>query len=142
MSRPILPEADLIIGATISSGVCPLPKTGRTAVTESIGERIVRLRKERGITQKELAALVGVTQPVISDYERGVLRVHGELLIQFARILKASTDELLGLEKQPKKTGPIRNQRLLRRVKEIEKLPRRDQEALLRTIEAFLAKAG
>ncbi len=111
-------------------------------MTESIGERIVRIRKERGITQKELATLVGVTQPVISDYERGVLRVHGELLIQFAKILKTSTDEFLGLEKQPRKTGPIKNLRLLRKVREIEKLPRRDQEALLRTIEAFLAKAG
>jgi len=119
-----------------------LPKTGRTAVTESIGERIVRLRKDRGITQKEIAALVGVTQPVISDYERGILRVHGALLIQFAQILKTSTDELLGLEKQPKKTGPIKNQRLLKKVREIERLPRRDQEALLRTIEAFLAKTG
>ncbi len=57
-------------------------------MTESIGERIVRIRKERGITQKEFSAIVGVTQPVISDYERGILGVHGDLLIQFAKILK------------------------------------------------------
>jgi hypothetical protein len=32
--------------------------------------------------------------------------------------------------------------RRYRRMQEIEKLPRRDQEALLRTIEAFISKTG
>lgn len=47
-----------------------------------------------------------------------------------------------GLKKPAQEPGTIRNRRLRRRVQDIEKLPRRDQEALLRTIEAFLAKAG
>ncbi len=142
MSSPIVQNSEITIEAITLSGVMALPKTGKNALTESIGERIVRLRKEKGITQIELAAALGVTQPVVSDYERGEIRLHGELIIQLAKILGTSADELLGLEKQPKGSGPIRNRRLLRRVKEIEKLPRRDQEALLRTIEAFLAKAG
>ena len=43
-----------------------------------IGERIARLRKERGITQVEMAELLGLSQPVVSDYERGALRLHGQ----------------------------------------------------------------
>jgi len=53
-----------------------------------------------------------------------------------------SSDELLGLKKPAQEAGTARNRRLRRSVQEIEKLPRRDQEALLRTIEAFLGKAG
>jgi transcriptional regulator with XRE-family HTH domain len=103
---------------------------------------LVKLRKEKGITQKELADLLGVTQPLVSNYETGELRLHGDLIVQLAKILGTTADELLGLEKSAKEAGTIKNKRLLRKVKEIEKLPKRDQEALLRTIEAFLSKAG
>lgn len=34
---------------------------------ESIGQRIARLRKQNGITQTDLAELLGVTQPLVSD---------------------------------------------------------------------------
>jgi hypothetical protein len=47
-----------------------------------------------------------------------------------------------GLEKSARTNGPIRNRRLYRQLQNIEKLPKRDQQALLRTIDAFLAKAS
>jgi hypothetical protein len=36
----------------------------------------------------------------------------------------------------------VKNRRLYRRVQAIDQLPRRDQDALIRTIDAFLAKAS
>jgi hypothetical protein len=36
----------------------------------------------------------------------------------------------------------IKNRRLYRRMQQIERLPRRDQDALLRTIEAFISKTA
>jgi hypothetical protein len=63
--------------------------------------------------------------------------------VQIAEVLGASTDELLGLKvPAAHATGGIKNRCLYRRMQEIEKLPRRDQEALLRTIEAFISKAS
>jgi transcriptional regulator with XRE-family HTH domain len=141
MSTPITQKPVDIIEAIKLLGEIALTKAGKTT-TETIGERLVRLRKEKGITQKELAAFLRVTQPLVSNYETGELRLHGELIVQLANILGTTADELLGLEKQSRGAGTVKNRRLLRRVREIEKLPRRDQEALLRTIEAFLAKAG
>jgi hypothetical protein len=38
--------------------------------------------------------------------------------------------------------GPVKNRRLYRQLQNIEKLPKRDLQALLRTIDAFLAKAS
>jgi len=38
--------------------------------------------------------------------------------------------------------GRAGNRRLLRRLQQIDGLPKRDQDALLRTIDAFLSKAG
>ena len=37
----------------------------------TVGDNIRHLRKELGLTQKELAGEVGLTQAQISDYERG-----------------------------------------------------------------------
>lgn len=111
--------------------------TSETA--ESIGERLARLRRERGITQAELAERLGLAQPNISDYERGILRLNAELILRLTGILKVSSDELLGIQ-EPKGRVAAGNRRIARRLEEIERLPRRDQEALLRTIDAFLSK--
>ena len=98
-------------------------------------------RREKGITQVELAERLGVTQSVVSDYERDALRLNSELIVQLTQILGVSADELLGLVKPAQNNAPIKNRRLYRQLQNIEKLPKRDQQALLRTIDAFLTKA-
>lgn len=108
---------------------------------ESIAQRVARIRKEKGVTQEEMARTLGVSQSIVSGYERGELRLHGELLIQLARILGVSADEMLGLQPTAD-TGTVKNRRILRRIREIDRLPKRDQEALMRTIDAFLAKSA
>jgi transcriptional regulator with XRE-family HTH domain len=108
--------------------------------TETIGERLARMRKERGITQQEMAELLSTSQPIVSDYERGELRLHGELIVKIAGILGVSGDELLGLERVSRSSA-VSNRRLARRIQQIDQLPKRDQEALLRTIDAFLSKS-
>ena len=82
------------------------------------------------------------SQPVVSDYENDVIKVSGEMVIQLAQALGSSADEILGLEKSARTNGPIKNRRLDRQLQNIEKLPKRDQQALFRTIDAFLAKAS
>ena len=105
-----------------------------------LGKRITQFRKERGLTQVELAERLGVGQPVLSNYEHGRLRPNHVILATLAKALQVSSDELLGLRTT---TGsPPLNRRFLRRLQAIETLPRRDQEALLRTIDAFLTKAS
>lgn len=106
-----------------------------------IGERIARLRKDRGLTQKELAERLDVSQPVVSDYENDVIRIPADVVIRLAAVLKVSSDELLGLKGNDTTKG-IQNRRLNRRLIAIEKLDKRDQDALLRTIDAFVGKAG
>ena len=112
------------------------------AAQETIGSRIARLRKDKGMTQKELAEALGVTQPAVSDYENDEIGLESIRIVQLAQILGVSADEILGLEKAGKTTSAgIKNRRLFRQLQSIEKLPKRDQETLLRTIDAFLSKA-
>ena len=118
-------------------------RTSGTAATpaETVGQRLARLRRERGLTQVELAERLGIAQPIVSDYERGELRLHGQLIVRLTEILGVSADELLGLTPTPA-AGPLAQRRLVRRLRAIDRLPRRDQQALFRTIDAFLKSAG
>lgn len=114
------------------------PKSAHGSESELPRERLARLRKERGWTQVELAERVGITQRLVSDYERGRLRLNADIVVRFANALETSTDELL----QPKESrSPLRRKpslRVQRRVEKIEKLPPHQQNYLLKTIDGFL----
>jgi transcriptional regulator with XRE-family HTH domain len=139
MQSQALPEATPTIAGRYweAEALARKKSTPTEPKQETLGERLARLRRERGMTQVELAERLGVAQPVVSDYERGELRLHGQLIVKLTEILGVSSQELLGLTK-PASNGAIKNRRLLRRLQEIERLPRRDQQALLRTIDRFL----
>ncbi len=114
---------------------------------ESVGQRIARLRKERGYTQNELAERIGTIQALVSDYERDKLRLNAEMAVRFAIALEVSTDELLGLhhgngKKRTKTNGRKASRRVLRRLEKIESLPTHQQTVLLKTIDTFIKAAG
>ena len=46
-----------------------------------LGERIAQFRKQRGMTQLDLANQVGLSQPNISDYERNLFRPNATMLV-------------------------------------------------------------
>jgi transcriptional regulator with XRE-family HTH domain len=78
---------------------------------ETLGQRVARLQRERGLTQVELAERVGGAQPVVSNYERDELRLHGQLIVRLTKILGVTADELLGLTPAPA-TRPVAQRRL------------------------------
>ena len=107
---------------------------------ETFGQRLARLRKEKGYTQVELAKKMGIIQVLISDYERDKLRPYHDMIVCFAQALEVSADELLGL-KSSKNKGSKPSLYVLRRIKKIEALPTSQQKTLLRTIDTFLKGA-
>jgi transcriptional regulator with XRE-family HTH domain len=121
----------------VSKSKLPPLKLGK----ETLGQRIARLRKERGYTQAELSEKVGIIRGLISDYERGKIRPHYEMIIRFAQALEVTTDEFLGV-KTSKKNGKSPSLRILRRLNRIEELPASQQKILLKTIDTFLKGSG
>lgn len=107
---------------------------------ETLGQRLARFRKERGYTQVQLAKKIGISQVLVSDYERDRIRPHYEMIIRFALALKVSTDELLGL-KPTKTDGNKQSLKLLRRMSKIEDLPPAQQKTLIKTIDTFIKAA-
>lgn len=106
---------------------------------ESIGERVARIRKERGFTQVELAERIGVIQSIVSAIERDVLKLSAEMAVRFALALEVTTDDLLMPAKKTNASqGKKPSRKILRRLEQIETLPRTQQIAVLKTIDNAL----
>ena len=60
----------------------------------AVGERIRQLRKERRITQTELANAIGLTFQQIQKYEKARNRISASKLVQIAEIFEVDVAEL------------------------------------------------
>ena len=71
--------------------------------TEKMGALIARMRKEKGLTQKELALQLHVTDRAVSKWERGICCPDISLLEDLANILGVSISSLLNGEEEVEK---------------------------------------
>lgn len=104
---------------------------------ESVGQRLARLRKERGYSQIELAQKMGLVQQLVTAYERDTRRLHAEMVVRFAKAFDVSTDEILLGARAGKSTGKL-SLKIVRRLQRIEELPEVQQKILLKSIDLLL----
>ena len=64
------------------------------------GPKLRLLRKQNNLTQKQLAALIGVKNSVISFYEVGDRVPSPDVIKKLASSLHVTSDYLLGIEKE------------------------------------------
>ena len=126
----------LIFFGTMPKSRLKLPPL-KLATDETFGQRLARIRKERGLTQIALAKKMGIIQGLVTNYECDELRMHGEMVVRFAYALDVSADELLGIKARPHAEGPL-SLKVVRRLSKIESLPVHKQRILFQTIDAFL----
>ena len=68
---------------------------------KSMGEIISTLRKEKKMTQKELADMLNITDKAVSKWERGIACPDTQTLPKLAEILGVSVEELLNAKPAP-----------------------------------------
>ena len=76
------------------------PRIGRELVVGRLGEGLRRLRRERGLTQRELADLAGVTPAAISQAESGRRGLSLETLVPMCESLGIGLDDLFGTRRR------------------------------------------
>lgn len=84
----------------------------------AIGDVIKKYRKNKGMTQEEMAICLGVTTPAVNKWERGNTLPDVALLAPIARLLGITTDELLSFKDNL--TDEETNQCLLKIQKDLE----------------------
>lgn len=61
-----------------------------------VGKRFLECRTAAGLTQKQVANLLGVSQPVYQRFEKGIFECNYEQLSKLSDIFDVTVDYLLG----------------------------------------------
>ena len=101
----------------------------------SFGKRLAIIRKERNLSQEELAGKVGILGNVLGRYEREKARPSIEMATQLANVLEVSLDYLVG------KTKLQIDQKLIDKVLTIQMLPEDDRHCIMYTIDGLIRDA-
>lgn len=103
----------------------------------NFGEFLYKLRKERGLTQADLADKLDITNKAVSKWETGESFPETSLLVPLANILNVTVDELL---RGQKNEDLIREE--IKEEKTIEVLPMTSKESVLISIGVALILIG
>jgi len=114
-------------------------------IKETFPQRLVRLRKEKGISQKELANLSGLSPRMIAHYESQVSHPSLDKVEKIAQALGIQLTDLLGSSKTPVNLEPSDfissvNTKTLKQFKKILELSPQDRSTIYRMVDSMLQK--
>lgn len=114
-------------------------------MNNAFARRMTELRRKKGITQKQAAASLGISQALLSHYEKGARECGLDFLIRAAAFYQVSCDYLLGIEKKGsgKMTKTMREQQRLQAADRIlfDLVEKTGSEQLVNQASDFLALA-
>jgi len=108
-------------------------------IDSGFGQRLIALRRLRGMTQVQLAEAIDSTQRAISHYETFGGYPPAPVLVVLAKALGVTADELLGI-KPPRpdaRSEDPETRRLWRKFQQVSALPEKDQRAVIRLINSL-----
>ena len=104
----------------------------------SFGSRLRELRKQRGLSQNELAGILKTSHAVIGKYERDDVKPSIDAAKRIANVLETTIAYLLGeVESDELFKDPV----MLQRLKDINALPEKERECILYNLDAVLRDA-
>ncbi len=66
-------------------------------IKENFGNKLLECRRQSGMTQKEVAAALGVAQPVYQRFEKGIFECSYAQIAALCKLFDVTADYLLGL---------------------------------------------
>jgi transcriptional regulator with XRE-family HTH domain len=105
---------------------------------KQFGQRIKAQRRQKGWTQKELGAQLGVNYQQVNKYEAGLHSPPFEKLVELAELFETSIDYLVtGNQSAPR---PLHHIRLWERFRTLEGLDHDDQESVIKVVDALIVQ--
>jgi transcriptional regulator with XRE-family HTH domain len=111
-----------------------------TKEAPAFGKNLARLRKERGLTQYEFADLLGISRNLVLHYERNCANPTMDFIVKAAKVLDASTDEIIGLSRTTAKRGP--SPKALKIAERISTLPKAKQSIVVGMLEGAIEQVS
>jgi transcriptional regulator with XRE-family HTH domain len=104
------------------------------------GKKLKQVRLEKGLTQTELAKLSGVSQGVITNYERGFRTPTLEKAILLAKALKVPVEQFAEPVKSIKEKKRVHKNSRSGKIQELfEKLPPAKQENVFQLVKGLVS---
>ena len=101
----------------------------------SFSQRMIALRRERGLTQQSFADATGIHVQQIKRYESGSAQPSMDALIRLARAMAISADALLFDEDERQPSDALRLH-----FEAVSKLPPEEQDTIINVIDGLLIK--
>jgi transcriptional regulator with XRE-family HTH domain len=118
--------------------------TGRTQdIDRYVGARIRERRIMLGLTQQQLADLIGVTYQQAHKYERGINRVSAGRLFEIAQVLSVPVNYFFdGLEQEGERAISPRERMCLELARNFAQIPNERHQEALSQLARVLASEG
>lgn len=100
----------------------------------TLGQKITKIRKEKKLSQVDIANTVGVSRDAISKYERDDIIPSVENAKKIAKALEISLDYLVSEQENQE----VIDVNMVNRMKEIQRLGNDDKSTITKIIDAFI----
>jgi len=101
----------------------------------TLGDKLTMLRKQKNLSQGELADKIGVSRDAIGKYERGDIMPTADKAKKMADVLGVSLDFLMS---DKAKEEAVTDKDMIYRMQEIQKLPDNEKDKINSIIDAFI----
>ena len=102
---------------------------------DSFGNRLRDCRKNKGLSQSELARILNTNHSVIGKYERDDVKPSIDVVKNLAEVLNTTVAFLLG---EAESDQLFKDPEMLKRLKEINAMPEEDRKCVLYNLDAVL----
>ena len=109
--------------------------------TMPFAEKLSKFRNERGMTQQEMAKLIGVGIAQMRRYEKGKSAPTLEVIKNIARTLGISADELIFDEAERVAAAKILDRKLLEQFEMVSRLSPADKDAVKTILDSMIIKS-
>ena len=102
----------------------------------SFGKRITEVRKEKEMSQEQLAKILNTTPTTIGRYERDEVKPSIDVATKIADALGVSLDYLVG-----RSTSSLKDKKMIDRINSILSLDDKDKEGIFYAIDGLIKSA-
>ncbi len=129
------------VPAEVTVTIAPLAAIRPLGAMKAFAKALKEFREQRGLSQVQLAEMVGVHPRVYNRWERGGAAPRLEFVIGLADILQVTLDELTGRQPPGEPDIKVRNPKLHSLYRQIDRLNADDQHALLVLLDSLIKRA-
>ena len=104
----------------------------------ALGDKLLKLRKERKLSQEKLARLIGTSGPIIGRYERGEMVPSVEVASKLADVFDVTLDYLAD---DTADVAEIKDKDMLKRLTGMAQLNEEDRTIILKVLDSLLRDA-